>query len=270
MHELVDVRVGKVLKCYKHEEADKLYVEEVDVGEEEPRQICSGLVPYMNAEVRRPERTEQNERSREDAESEPARIRRRRDRSDPSATKDRFDSIPSVFLGIEPTKPDADPSDGSAGATSPRCERANDSLLLDETNSKRTRTNSNQLPPYLLTRRISRVSLWWCSRTSRRATWRGELPRHAPVRSDASHEKVELLVCPEGAVPGERIKFGDFDAEQLDPHTENQMKKKKTWEKVAPDLRTTDACGGRTRICPWSPPRAPSRAPPSRGGPSAE
>ena len=42
MHELVDVRVGKVLKCYKHEEADKLYVEEVDVGEEEPRQICSG------------------------------------------------------------------------------------------------------------------------------------------------------------------------------------------------------------------------------------
>ena len=24
VHELVDVRVGKVLKCYKHEEADKL------------------------------------------------------------------------------------------------------------------------------------------------------------------------------------------------------------------------------------------------------
>jgi hypothetical protein len=49
-------------------------------------------------------------------------------------------------------------------------------------------------------------------------------------------------VCPEGAVPGERIKFGDFDAEQLDPHTENQMKKKKTWEKVQPGLRTTDDC----------------------------
>lgn len=66
VHELVDVRVGKVLKCYKHEEADKLYVEEVDVGEEEPRQICSGLVPYMNAEVRRPRknRTEQNDRAR--------------------------------------------------------------------------------------------------------------------------------------------------------------------------------------------------------------
>lgn len=68
--------------------------------------------------------------------------------------------------------------------------------------------------------------------------------------SDASHEKVELLVCPEGAVPGERIKFGDFDAEQLDPHTENQMKKKKTWEKVAPDLRTTDACGAAYKDLP--------------------
>ena len=47
------MRVGKVIKAYKHEEADKLYVEEVDVGEAEPRTICSGLVPYMNAEVRR-------------------------------------------------------------------------------------------------------------------------------------------------------------------------------------------------------------------------
>ena len=51
VHELVDMRVGKVLKAYKHEEADKLYIEEVDMGEEEPRQICSGLVPYMEAEV---------------------------------------------------------------------------------------------------------------------------------------------------------------------------------------------------------------------------
>lgn len=51
VNELVDMRVGKVLKAYKHEEADKLYIEEVDMGEAEPRQICSGLVPYMNAEV---------------------------------------------------------------------------------------------------------------------------------------------------------------------------------------------------------------------------
>jgi|TARA_B110000977_G_C11088086_1_gene495572 aminoacyl tRNA synthase complex-interacting multifunctional protein 1 len=53
VEQLIDVRVGKVIKAYKHEEADKLYVEEVDVGEAEPRTICSGLVPYMNAEVRR-------------------------------------------------------------------------------------------------------------------------------------------------------------------------------------------------------------------------
>ena len=53
VEQLIDVRVGKGIKAYKHEEADKLYVEEVDVGEAEPRTICSGLVPYMNAEVRR-------------------------------------------------------------------------------------------------------------------------------------------------------------------------------------------------------------------------
>ena len=52
VEQLIDARVGKVIKAYKHAEADKLYVEEVDVGEAEPRQICSGLVPHMNAEVR--------------------------------------------------------------------------------------------------------------------------------------------------------------------------------------------------------------------------
>ena len=52
VEQLIDARVGKVIQAYKHAEADKLYVEEVDVGEAEPRQICSGLVPYMNAEVR--------------------------------------------------------------------------------------------------------------------------------------------------------------------------------------------------------------------------
>ena len=52
VHELIDVRVGKVLKASKHEDADKLYVEEIDLGEAEPRTICSGLAPYMAAEVR--------------------------------------------------------------------------------------------------------------------------------------------------------------------------------------------------------------------------
>jgi hypothetical protein len=105
VHELVDVRVGKVLKCYKHEEADKLYVEE----------------------VRRPRKNRQNERSREDAESEPARIRRRRDRPDPSATRSiRFDPL-RLWVSIEPTKPDAEPSDGSARVSSTNERRTNDS-----------------------------------------------------------------------------------------------------------------------------------------------
>lgn len=43
----LDIRVGRILKAWRHEEADSLYVEEVDVGESEPRTICSGLVKYM-------------------------------------------------------------------------------------------------------------------------------------------------------------------------------------------------------------------------------
>jgi hypothetical protein len=43
----LDIRVGRVLRAWRHEEADSLYVEEVDVGEPEPRIICSGLVNYI-------------------------------------------------------------------------------------------------------------------------------------------------------------------------------------------------------------------------------
>lgn len=46
-HEGLDIRVGRVLKAYEHPEAEKLFVEEVDVGEEEPRTICSGLKGYV-------------------------------------------------------------------------------------------------------------------------------------------------------------------------------------------------------------------------------
>uniref|UniRef100_A0A7S1D785 tRNA-binding domain-containing protein n=1 Tax=Cyclophora tenuis TaxID=216820 RepID=A0A7S1D785_CYCTE len=46
----LDIRVGRVLKVWNHEEADRLYCEEIDVGEEEPRQIASGLRPFMNPE----------------------------------------------------------------------------------------------------------------------------------------------------------------------------------------------------------------------------
>ena len=47
---LLDIRVGQILKAWKHEEADSLYVEEVDIGEPEPRIICSGLVNYIPLE----------------------------------------------------------------------------------------------------------------------------------------------------------------------------------------------------------------------------
>jgi methionine--tRNA ligase beta chain len=39
----LDIRVGVILKAWEHEEADKLFCEEIDIGEESPRQIASGL-----------------------------------------------------------------------------------------------------------------------------------------------------------------------------------------------------------------------------------
>jgi glutamyl-tRNA synthetase len=46
----LDIRVGIIKRVWEHPEADKLYCEEIDVGEEQPRQIASGLRPYMKAE----------------------------------------------------------------------------------------------------------------------------------------------------------------------------------------------------------------------------
>lgn len=39
----LDIRVGLVKKCWAHPESDKLYCEEIDVGEETVRSIASGL-----------------------------------------------------------------------------------------------------------------------------------------------------------------------------------------------------------------------------------
>lgn len=39
----LDIRVGVITKAWEHEEADKLFCEEIDIGEDEPRQIASGL-----------------------------------------------------------------------------------------------------------------------------------------------------------------------------------------------------------------------------------
>ena len=46
----LDIRVGKILKAWNHEDAEKLYCEEVDVGEDKPRQIASGLRPFYKLE----------------------------------------------------------------------------------------------------------------------------------------------------------------------------------------------------------------------------
>jgi aminoacyl tRNA synthase complex-interacting multifunctional protein 1 len=46
---MLDIRVGKILTCKKHPEADQLYVETIDLGEAEPRTICSGLVAYYSS-----------------------------------------------------------------------------------------------------------------------------------------------------------------------------------------------------------------------------
>lgn len=47
---MIDFRVGFIQKAIKHPNADSLYVSTIDVGEEEPRTICSGLVKYVPLE----------------------------------------------------------------------------------------------------------------------------------------------------------------------------------------------------------------------------
>ncbi|CEQ39154.1 SPOSA6832_00636, partial [Sporobolomyces salmonicolor] len=55
---MIDLRVGKIIDEYRfltlavkvHPDADSLYVEQIDVGEPEPRTVVSGLVKYMTLE----------------------------------------------------------------------------------------------------------------------------------------------------------------------------------------------------------------------------
>ena len=45
----MDIRVGKIVKIWNHEAADKLYCEQIDVGEQEgPREIASGLRDFYS------------------------------------------------------------------------------------------------------------------------------------------------------------------------------------------------------------------------------
>lgn len=41
------MKVGKIIKCEKHPDADALYLEEIECGEEKPRQVISGLVKHI-------------------------------------------------------------------------------------------------------------------------------------------------------------------------------------------------------------------------------
>jgi methionyl-tRNA synthetase len=43
----LDIRVGLIKKVEKHPSAESLYVEEIDVGEEQTRTVVSGLVKYI-------------------------------------------------------------------------------------------------------------------------------------------------------------------------------------------------------------------------------
>lgn len=43
----LDMRVGRIIKCEKHPDADALYVEQIDVGESAPRTVVSGLVRHV-------------------------------------------------------------------------------------------------------------------------------------------------------------------------------------------------------------------------------
>ena len=46
----LDIRVGIIQTAWEHEEAEKLFCEEIDIGEEGPRRIASGLRAYYTVD----------------------------------------------------------------------------------------------------------------------------------------------------------------------------------------------------------------------------
>lgn len=46
----LDMRIGYIVAAKRHPDADSLYVEEVDLGEDRPRTIVSGLVKFVPLE----------------------------------------------------------------------------------------------------------------------------------------------------------------------------------------------------------------------------
>eukprot|EP00892_Ulva_mutabilis_P008421 jgi/Ulvmu1/5951/UM026_0073.1 len=131
----LDIRVGKILSVEKHPDADSLYVESIDVGEEEPRTIVSGLVAFV---------------------------------------------------------PEAEMAD-------------RDVIVICNLKARNMRG-------------VKSHGMVLCA-------------------SDEAHENVEPLAPPQGASVGERVWF---EENQPEPAKENRVQKKKLWEAVQPDLKTTD------------------------------
>jgi len=44
------MKVGKIIECVKHPDADALYLEKIECGEDKPRQVISGLVKHVPIE----------------------------------------------------------------------------------------------------------------------------------------------------------------------------------------------------------------------------
>lgn len=61
---------------------------------------------------------------------------------------------------------------------------------------------------------------------------------HGMVLCAKTDGKVEFVAPPEGAKPGDRVVLEDLDCKEFDVLTPAQVKKKKVWETIAPQLKT--------------------------------
>ena len=48
--DVLDIRVGTIVDAWEHPDADKLWVESIELGEEKPRQVVSGLRAFKTKE----------------------------------------------------------------------------------------------------------------------------------------------------------------------------------------------------------------------------
>ena len=64
--------------------------------------------------------------------------------------------------------------------------------------------------------------------------------------SNGDHTAVEPLDPPSSAAPGARVVLAELEGDAPPPASANQVAKKKVWEGVQPDLRTSDG-----RVAMW-------------------